>query len=110
MTKISIRAQHRSLPGKRTLHLLQPKGLPGTAATKALKTCLQRDHVQPPRERELPPFSIIDTTLREGEQFEHAYFDTQTKIAIAMALDSFGVDYVRLFRYTSEALIAYTCT
>jgi homocitrate synthase len=42
-------------------------------------------------------FSIIDTTLREGEQFATAYFDTATKIKIAQALDDIGVEYVSLW-------------
>ncbi|KAI1452954.1 HMGL-like-domain-containing protein [Annulohypoxylon moriforme] len=41
-------------------------------------------------------FKIIESTLREGEQFANAYFDTQTKIKIAKALDAFGVDYIEL--------------
>lgn len=41
-------------------------------------------------------FSIIDSTLREGEQFATAYFSTAQKIKIAQALDDFGVEYVRL--------------
>ena len=40
-------------------------------------------------------FSIIDSTLREGEQFATAYFDTAQKLKIAQALDDFGVEYVR---------------
>ncbi|HEX8910071.1 MAG TPA: homocitrate synthase [Anaeromyxobacteraceae bacterium] len=39
---------------------------------------------------------IIDSTLREGEQFAKAAFRTQDKVEIARALDSFGVDYVEL--------------
>lgn len=39
-------------------------------------------------------FKIIESTLREGEQFANAFFDTQKKIEIAKALDEFGVDYV----------------
>lgn len=39
-------------------------------------------------------FKIIESTLREGEQFANAFFDTQKKIEIAKALDDFGVDYV----------------
>merc|ERR1712072_1468006 len=39
---------------------------------------------------------IIESTLREGEQFANAYFDTETKIKIAKALDAFGVDYIEL--------------
>lgn len=41
-------------------------------------------------------FSIIDSTLREGEQFATAFFNTEQKLEIARALDEFGVDYVRL--------------
>ncbi|TPX63819.1 hypothetical protein SpCBS45565_g06355 [Spizellomyces sp. 'palustris'] len=41
-------------------------------------------------------FSIIESTLREGEQFANAFFDTETKIAIAKALDDFGVEYIEL--------------
>jgi homocitrate synthase len=39
-------------------------------------------------------FQIIESTLREGEQFANAFFDTAKKIEIAKALDDFGVDYV----------------
>jgi homocitrate synthase len=39
-------------------------------------------------------FKIIESTLREGEQFANAFFDTKKKIEIARALDDFGVDYV----------------
>ncbi|KAJ3171258.1 Saccharopine dehydrogenase [Geranomyces variabilis] len=41
-------------------------------------------------------FSIIESTLREGEQFANAFFDTETKIKIAKALDEFGVEYIEL--------------
>ncbi len=43
-----------------------------------------------------PTWRIIDSTLREGEQFEKASFRTQDKLEIARALDSFGVDYIEL--------------
>jgi homocitrate synthase len=36
-------------------------------------------------------FKIIESTLREGEQFANAFFDTATKIKIARALDEFGM-------------------
>jgi homocitrate synthase len=39
---------------------------------------------------------LIDTTLREGEQFAKAAFRTQDKVEIARALDAFGVDYVEV--------------
>ncbi|KAI9879182.1 MAG: Saccharopine dehydrogenase [Pleopsidium flavum] len=41
-------------------------------------------------------FQIIESTLREGEQFANAFFDTAKKIEIAKALDDFGVDYIEL--------------
>lgn len=41
-------------------------------------------------------FQIIESTLREGEQFANAFFDTEKKIEIARALDDFGVDYIEL--------------
>jgi homocitrate synthase len=41
-------------------------------------------------------FAIIDSTLREGEQFSNAHFTTADKIAIAKMLDAFGVEYIEL--------------
>jgi homocitrate synthase len=41
-------------------------------------------------------WKIIESTLREGEQFANAWFDLETKIKIAKALDEFGVDYIEL--------------
>lgn len=34
-------------------------------------------------------FKIIESTLREGEQFANAFFDTETKIKIAYVFDVF---------------------
>ncbi len=39
---------------------------------------------------------IIDSTLREGEQFALANFSLADKIEIAKALDAFGVEYLEL--------------
>ena len=44
----------------------------------------------------LDNFYIVDSTLREGEQFVHAHFTTEQKIEIARALDAFGVEYIEL--------------
>ncbi len=41
-------------------------------------------------------YAIIDSTLREGEQFSSAHFTTEQKVAIAKALDAFGVEYIEL--------------
>jgi homocitrate synthase len=39
---------------------------------------------------------LIDTTLREGEQFAKASFRTEDKVEIARALDTFGVEYIEV--------------
>jgi homocitrate synthase len=44
----------------------------------------------------LEKFAIIDSTLREGEQFVNAFFTTAQKIRIATLLDAFGVEYIEL--------------
>jgi len=41
-------------------------------------------------------FFIIESTLREGEQFAAANFTTAQKLAIAEALDEFGIDFVEV--------------
>ena len=41
-------------------------------------------------------YAIVDTTLREGEQFAYARFTTKDKIDIARVLDSLGVEYIEL--------------
>ena len=41
-------------------------------------------------------FHIIESTLREGEQFAQAHFTPQDKLEIAAALDNFGVEYMEL--------------
>ena len=44
----------------------------------------------------LDNFSIIESTLREGEQFVGASFNTAQKIEIAQLLDDFGVECLEL--------------
>ena len=44
----------------------------------------------------LDDFHIIESTLREGEQFVGASFTTEQKIEIARLLDSFGVECIEL--------------
>src|SRR5256712_5274593 len=51
-----------------------------------------KEEVRVPIER----FAIIDSTLREGEEFPNAHFPTADKIAIARRLDDFGVEYIEL--------------
>jgi homocitrate synthase len=43
-----------------------------------------------------PTWKLIDSTLREGEQFARANFRTEDKLEIARALDTFGVEYVEV--------------
>ncbi|MCW5776381.1 MAG: hypothetical protein KIS87_08090, partial [Phycisphaeraceae bacterium] len=39
---------------------------------------------------------VIESTLREGEQFANAFFTTGQKIRLATMLDAFGADYLEL--------------
>jgi len=58
---------------------------------KATQTSIQ--HM---RRSRLEDFAIIESTLREGEQFMSAFFDTEQKIKIAKMLDEFGVEYIEV--------------
>ena len=59
----------------------------------------------------LNSFSIIESTLREGEQFINAFFSTEQKIRIATLLDAFGVEYLELTSpYASEQSFKDCCT
>ena len=40
--------------------------------------------------------TIVDTTLREGEQFISAHFTTHERLALARQLDTFGIDVIEL--------------
>ncbi len=44
----------------------------------------------------LENFAIIESTLREGEQFANAFFTSDQKVEIARLLDAFGVEYIEL--------------
>ncbi len=44
----------------------------------------------------LDNFHIIESTLREGEQFANAFFESDQKVEIAQLLDAFGVEYIEL--------------
>src|SRR5260221_926339 len=44
----------------------------------------------------LENFAIIESTLREGEQFAGAHVTPEDKIKIALALDEFGVEMLEL--------------
>jgi homocitrate synthase len=44
----------------------------------------------------LDNFAVIESTLREGEQFANAFFTSDQKVEIARLLDAFGVEYLEL--------------
>jgi homocitrate synthase len=44
----------------------------------------------------LDQYSIIESTLREGEQFANAFFSTDQKVTIAKMLDDIGVEYLEV--------------
>jgi hypothetical protein len=80
------------------LPLTRIEGHPGFTAveTKSNPHAVRSNPYQPVGDflSNISNFKIIESTLREGEQFANAFFDTEKKIEIAKALDDFGVDYV----------------
>jgi homocitrate synthase len=44
----------------------------------------------------LGEFTILDTTLREGEQFANTFFRPEDRIALAKQLDAFGVEHIEV--------------
>ncbi len=43
-----------------------------------------------------PALHIVDTTLREGEQFAGAHFTSEQRLTLARQLDAFGVDMIEV--------------
>jgi isopropylmalate/homocitrate/citramalate synthase len=44
----------------------------------------------------VPALTLVDTTLREGEQFRRAYFTSEQRLVLARLLDAFGMDVIEL--------------
>jgi homocitrate synthase len=40
--------------------------------------------------------AIVDSTLREGEQYAGAHFSTEQKLELVMGLDAFGAEYIEM--------------
>lgn len=57
----------------------------------------------------LPKFQIVDSTLREGEQFCSAEFKKQDRVYIAKMLDKLGVDYIELVNPIASSQAARDC-
>ncbi|MEE8166923.1 MAG: homocitrate synthase [Myxococcota bacterium] len=58
----------------------------------------------------LDDFAIIESTLREGEQFANAFFRPAQKLEIARMLDAFGVDYLEVTSPAASPRSAADCT
>jgi homocitrate synthase len=54
-------------------------------------------------------FAIVDSTLREGEQFSTAFFNTADKKFIAQVLSEIGVEYVELVTPLASKQSAEDC-
>ena len=84
--KNSIAPTGVNIPGKMIDYLMQVDS--ASAAVPALSK--DRNLMS------LEKFSIIESTLREGEQFVNAFFTPTQKIRIAQMLDDFGVEYLEV--------------
>ncbi|EGD82770.1 homocitrate synthase [Salpingoeca rosetta] len=56
-----------------------------------------------------PKFYIVDTTLREGEQFSTADFTGSDRVYIAKSLDKLGVDYIEVVNPMASAQAREDC-
>jgi homocitrate synthase len=54
------------------------------------------DSTEQPRRGAPPALHIVDTTLREGEQFSGAHFTSEQRLALARQLDAFGIDIIEV--------------
>lgn len=55
------------------------------------------------------PFILIDSTLREGEQFINSNFSTEDKVMLARALSDFGVEYIEMTNPASSERSFFDC-
>jgi homocitrate synthase len=58
----------------------------------------------------LDNFAIIESTLREGEQFANAFFTSDQKVEIARLLDALGVEYLELTSPAASPQSQQDCT
>eukprot|EP00659_Diplonema_papillatum_P014362 gene14362-22029_t len=54
-------------------------------------------------------FKIVDSTLREGEQYDTCNFSTQDRVFIAKMLDKLGVDYIEMLNPVASAQAFNDC-
>jgi homocitrate synthase len=57
----------------------------------------------------MPPFALVDTTLREGEQFATCEFMPSDRVYIAKTLDKIGVDYIEMVNPAASEQAARDC-
>lgn len=57
----------------------------------------------------LPPFFVVDSTLREGEQFMTADFSKEDRVSIATMLDKLRVDFIELANPLASAQAKRDC-
>lgn len=72
------------------------------------KTRNSKRHAQTPVNN-TQNFKIIDSTLREGEQFNSAYFTASDRRDIARMLSDFGADYIELTTPAASAQAFKDC-
>ncbi|KJE93772.1 homocitrate synthase [Capsaspora owczarzaki ATCC 30864] len=62
------------------------------------------------RRADLSRVRLVDSTLREGEQFSTAFFGTAEKLYIAQALDAIGVEFIEVTTPMASKQSAEDCT
>ena len=81
----------------------------GLASTVGSVQSAARAAAEAARSRKLPTFAVVDTTLREGEQFATGEFTYQDRLYIATTLDRIGVDYIELMNPAASEQATKEC-
>lgn len=85
-----------------------PVGVPRLARCRSASSAATVGAGTPAADR-TPAFSIVDTTLREGEQFATCEFTPHDRVYIAMMLDQLGVEYIEVVNPAASAQAVRDC-
>eukprot|EP01065_Artemidia_motanka_P038938 TRINITY_DN47793_c0_g1_i1.p1 TRINITY_DN47793_c0_g1~~TRINITY_DN47793_c0_g1_i1.p1 ORF type:complete len:560 (+),score=216.68 TRINITY_DN47793_c0_g1_i1:66-1745(+) len=93
----------------------------GLRSRQQWRTCAAEAAAEAARHRQFAPpssfgdrvkqlqFKIVDSTLREGEQFDSCNFSTHDRVYLAKMLDKLGVDYIEMLNPVASAQAAQDC-
>lgn len=99
--------RHFSVPHEKPVSIDPPKNLP--LERKGLLCAPEGDLYHGSYKVIEPAFQIVDSTLREGEQFATTFFSTEDKQKIARMLDDINVEYIEVMNPVASDQSAIDC-